>query len=466
MLRYGNGFNGQWLNGCSDMVFTVRQLVEKSWEHRTKSFLVFIDLNKAYDSVLREALWMALGKLGIPDTLTKLIKSFHCNMQAQIRLNDTLIDPIDVNNGLRQGCSMAPVLFNLNSCLVIKRWNSRVSSLEHTGIYLRYKLDKKLFRRYTRNADTLRLGECQFADDSALLATTRRGAKMATTQYMQVAKDFGLTLSIAKTKTMAVGREVTPEDRVPLNICQETIETVNEFPYLGSVVESSGRMTSDIAKRITQASKAFEALKKSVFLDHDLNISTKRKVYQACVLSVLLYGSECWTPLKKDLKKMDTFHNRCVRTVLGVSNRQQWSQRLSSAELRRRWGDTETASVKVMKRRLEWLGHLARMPEEHTPKMCLFSWLPQPRPRGGPRLRWRDLTGRDLSDLKVPEESWYNEAATSRPHWRSIYKEGLLEQPPTPQRTKLSVMSATGVSNERERQEKTQMYLRKAETSQ
>ena len=185
-------------------------------------------------------------------------------------------------------------------------------------------------------------------------------------------------------------------------------------------------MTSDIAKRITQASKAFGALKKSVFLDHDLNISTKRKVYQACVLSVLLYGSECWTPLKKDLKKMDTFHNRCVRTVLGISNRQQWSQRLSSAELRRRWGDTETASVKVMKRRLEWLGHLARMPEERTPKICLFSWLPQPRPRGGPRLRWRDLIRRDLSNLKVPEESWYKEAATSRPHWRSIYKEGLL----------------------------------------
>ena len=34
-------------HGCSDMVFTVRQLVEKYWEHRSKSFLVFIDLNKA-----------------------------------------------------------------------------------------------------------------------------------------------------------------------------------------------------------------------------------------------------------------------------------------------------------------------------------------------------------------------------------------------------------------------------------
>ena len=36
--------------GCSDMIFTVRQLVEESWEHRSKSFLVFIYLKKGYDS--------------------------------------------------------------------------------------------------------------------------------------------------------------------------------------------------------------------------------------------------------------------------------------------------------------------------------------------------------------------------------------------------------------------------------
>ncbi len=52
---------------CTDMIFTVRQLVEKSWEHTAKSFFTFIDLKKAYDSVPREALWMTLKKLGVPD---------------------------------------------------------------------------------------------------------------------------------------------------------------------------------------------------------------------------------------------------------------------------------------------------------------------------------------------------------------------------------------------------------------
>ena len=46
--------------GCSDIVFMVRQLVEKAYEHKSKVFLTFVDLKKAYDSVPREGLWKAL----------------------------------------------------------------------------------------------------------------------------------------------------------------------------------------------------------------------------------------------------------------------------------------------------------------------------------------------------------------------------------------------------------------------
>ena len=86
----------------------------------------------------------------------------------------------------------------------------------------------------------------------------------------------------------------------------------------------------------------------------------------------------------------------------------------------------ETATMKVKKRRLEWLGHVARMPDHRIPKVCLFSWLPQPRPRGGPRLRWRDLIRKDLKEIKVLEERWY-QVATSRSRWKTTYTEGLAE---------------------------------------
>lgn len=70
------------------MIYTVRQLVEKSHEHEAKVWFIFIDLKKAYHSVPREALWLALEKLGIPDSLIGHIRSFHQDMKARIWLED------------------------------------------------------------------------------------------------------------------------------------------------------------------------------------------------------------------------------------------------------------------------------------------------------------------------------------------------------------------------------------------
>ena len=137
-----------------------------------------------------------------------------------------------------------------------------------------------------------------------------------------------------------------------------TIDIVGEFQYLGSVIAASGRIDNEVEKRIAQASRAFGALRKAVFLDKNLSLKSKKAIYQACVLTVLLYGSECWTPLRKHLKKLNSFHHRCVRTILGISNQQQWAQRISTREILRRWGNTEPVSNKVTRRRLEWLGHL------------------------------------------------------------------------------------------------------------
>ena len=52
---------------------------------------------------------------------------------------------------------------------------------------------------------------------------------------------------------------VTDTDDVPLDVGFEPVENVKEFPYLGSVVISSGRMDADIDRKIEQASKRFEA---------------------------------------------------------------------------------------------------------------------------------------------------------------------------------------------------------------
>ena len=109
-----------------------------------------------------------------------------------------------------------------------------------------FKLDGKLFRRYTRNADVRRVSECQFADDAALLAKTRTGAEQTLLDCSANNTTFGLRLSTSKTKFMAAGREVKDEDRTPIEIENSEIECVKEFPYLGSIIAANGRMDADV----------------------------------------------------------------------------------------------------------------------------------------------------------------------------------------------------------------------------
>ena len=93
------------------------------------------------------------------------------------------------------------------------------------------------------------------------------------------------------------------------------IENVEEFPYLGSVIASSGTVDADVETRVAKASRAFGAFRKPVFMDKNLRLETKRRVYDVCVLAVLLYGSECWTPLKRHARKFNSFHHTHVGHV-------------------------------------------------------------------------------------------------------------------------------------------------------
>ncbi len=69
-------------------------------------FITFVDLRKAYDSVPREAMWKVLVKLGVPEMMVSIIKSFHQDMKASLCIDGKLMDPITVAKGLRQGCCM------------------------------------------------------------------------------------------------------------------------------------------------------------------------------------------------------------------------------------------------------------------------------------------------------------------------------------------------------------------------
>ena len=76
--------------------------------------MCFINLTKVYDSVDRTFLWMVFARFGAPQRMIPVIRQFHNGMRACVRINDGECSGwFAVKQGLRQGCVLALLLFNI-----------------------------------------------------------------------------------------------------------------------------------------------------------------------------------------------------------------------------------------------------------------------------------------------------------------------------------------------------------------
>ena len=102
----------------TDMMFVIRRLQELARKKRIPLYVCFIDLTGAYDSVDRTLLWTLLARFGVPQIRISAIRQFHDGMRACVRLGDRV-------QGLRQGCVLAPLLFNIFFAAVINLASTR-----------------------------------------------------------------------------------------------------------------------------------------------------------------------------------------------------------------------------------------------------------------------------------------------------------------------------------------------------
>ena len=95
-------------------MFVVRRLQKLRRVRKIPLYLCFIDLQKAYDSVDRELLWVVLARFGVPEKMLTVIRQFHEGMRARVRTHDgEHSEWFAVTHELRQGCVLSPLLFNI-----------------------------------------------------------------------------------------------------------------------------------------------------------------------------------------------------------------------------------------------------------------------------------------------------------------------------------------------------------------
>ena len=140
----------------------------------------------------------------------------------------------------------------------------------------------------------------------------------------------------------------------PVQIDSEELLYTGRSTYLGSIISRDGGTDLDIPSRLNKARNSLNLMNK-VWRSFTYSTRTKPKLYYICVLTTLLYGSECWRLTEKDLSKLSTFHTKRLRSILRIFR----PNVISTKDLFERCG-TEPMTAILMRRCYRWIGHVTR----------------------------------------------------------------------------------------------------------
>ena len=193
-----------------------------------------------------------------------------------------------------------------------------------------------------RNNNNLR-----YADDTTLMAESEEELKSFLKKVKEDSDKFGLKLNIQKTKIMASG---------PITSWQingETVDTVADFIFLGSIITPDDDCSHEIKKHLLLGRKVMTNLD-SILKSGDITLSTKAHLVKATVFPVVMYGCESWTIKKAELRRIDAFEQWCWRRVLRVP----WTARRSNQSILKGISPGCSLEGLMLKLKLQYFGHL------------------------------------------------------------------------------------------------------------
>ena len=364
-----------------DHLQTINQLIEKSKEYGRKLYLAFIDFNKAFDTIKQEALWDALEECGVKTCYINVIRKLYENNEAYISMDKDGRN-FEINRGVKQGCPLSPILFN---CVL----EAAFKELDWTKDSI-----------YVKNKP---LNNLRFADDVILMAESAKKLTKMMSQLVAVCVKRGLTINRNKTNIL------TNSEKFPIYLENEKLEYVDEAIYLGQTISFENRVEKEVERRIKLGWKKFWSLRK-ILKGDSLSVEAKGKIINSSVIPVITYGCQTWALNKKQYERLRATHMSMLRSILKV----RISDKIKNEEILRKTKVQETLNMMVMKIKMRWAGHVARLPKERWAWRSTF-WIPvaEKKRRGRKAKRWCDIV------VKIAGNNWAKKAE-DRLTWNGI----------------------------------------------
>ena len=287
-------------NRTSDALLILHNLIDY-YCHKNKKYIFgcFVDFSKAFDSIPRYKLFEKLLRYNISGKFYDCLANLYTKDQACVKLSFNVSETFTVNQGVKQGCILSPLLFNIF-----------ISDLQD-------KLDLEN-NEPVEIAPNILCSCMIWADDLLMLSRSEEGLQTMLDNLHTFSESNGLSANIDKTKVMIFNKSGRHIHR-SFHWGALKVETTREYKYLGFLVTPSGEINSGLKDLKDRALKAFMKLKTKLGPFFRKYPTITIKLFDTLIKPILLYASDFWGLLKLPQNNpFETlFHSFC-KQLLGV----------------------------------------------------------------------------------------------------------------------------------------------------
>ena len=361
-------------------VFTALETLRHRKRHGQDTYLLFLDLRKAYDSVPQAALWYILRHMGVPDSLVRLLEVWNAARSCRVRVNGELSEAFDVRKGLPQGDVLSPLLFNLYITVLMRR----IRSLEgYVGV------------TWPGGAPAPTIKDLWYADDMLAMARSREQLQLLLDTIYRWSTDWGIAIGVGagKTNAMLVAHAAgTPQPVEPLMAGPHPVPWTAEYRYLGYNLRPDlgrGSYLAQILRRMENVSNLYLRRNNAV---QRLSVTTQLQLLTTLVQGCANYLLAVVPLTGTELDSLDKPLLSACRQILGAHTSSTAAMIGADARIMR-------YRAIALQHRLRFEQTLRLLPNRNTPAVhvmhALRTWAAQEQGGRGPpgdRATWTQYT--------------------------------------------------------------------------
>ena len=404
---------------CGDIIWSQRMLtsvvLRKHWSYHRMS----IDMSSAFDTISRETVLNVLEDAGCTSDEIRMVRLLLSNTVLKVKVNNTVSIEFQSTTGAFQGDALSGNLFTVVEAAALIHLRSVLSQVSSTPYPVNHPIPNPPISEEFMPLET------GYSDDIDFNNTELAPLK----EMLPIAKDIfqQWDLHINPSKTEFVHFYLAdPKPTVKRKVIVGKVYRGDEEWRSNKTLGSLMCTVKDIKNRIFLGNVAFSKFQK-VWMKSKISVQRKIKIYEAQVVSILLYNCNSWAAPLASLNELDIAHRKHLRRILNI----RWPTGVISNEALYARCYVTPLSVRVSKFRWRMLGHILRGQEDSPAYTSMLfainSDIFMEGRRGRPCLNLLDVIRKDLTsrnlDIRLKNLTDFEDLrflALDREEWKKL----------------------------------------------